>query len=491
MDILKTLLVVDKTSTIPVYLQIANAFIQKIHEGRFRKGLKLPGSREMAGLLKVNRMTAVAAYQELDAQGWIELIPRKGTFVKVHPSVEKPAKLGDRLAPLRLPEKPGFHYDTKRVRPLYAMDFPPAGKIVLYDGGFPDVRLAPIEELARRIRSLARIAANKKYLMYGNAQGTLFLRETLADFLCDTRGLNVTADNILITKGAQMGIYIASSILLQHSDAVVVGTPGYVGANNTFRQLGARIHYVPVYEDGIDVDAVEKLCRKRKIRMVYVIPHHHHPTTATLSPDKRIALLRLAAKFRFAIIEDDYDYDFHYGGKPMMPMASVDRKGNVVYIGTLTKSLAPAIRLGFIVAPVEFIRVATHLRKSIDTQGDSLVENAVAELYKDNTITRHIKKSLKLYKDRRDHFCRLMEEELQAYVSFKVPDGGMSVWTRFTKHSLPILSRQAFDKGLIMRDGTDYDTPAVQYNSVGLGFASLNDREQERAIGILKNLLAG
>jgi GntR family transcriptional regulator/MocR family aminotransferase len=486
--LIKELLVIDKSSGVAVYLQIANAFIQNIHRGRFRKGLKLPGTRELAGLLKINRLTAVAAYQELDAQGWIETVPRKGAFVKVNPPVLSPEKISDRPVVFKLPDVPGFEYDAKRILPFHSPDFPPTGKIVLNDG-FPDVRLAPIEDLVRRIRSLSRMSANKKYLMYGNAQGTLFLRETLAAFLCDTRGLSITPDNILITKGARMGLYIASSILLKQKEDIIAGAPGYLAANSTFQQVGARINHIPVDDDGMDIDAVEKICKKKRIRMVYVIPHHHHPTTSTLTPERRLRLLELAAKFKFAIIEDDYDYDFHYAGKPMMPMASLDRNGNVVYIGTLTKSLAPAIRLGFIVAPAGFIRTATYLRKSIDTQGDSLIENAVAELYKDGTIARHIKKSVKLYKERRDHFCDLLSGELGKYVSFKIPDGGMSVWTAFLKNSLPDVAERALKKGLIMSDGTDYETVKMKYNSVGLGFASLNFKEQEKAIEILKAVL--
>jgi GntR family transcriptional regulator / MocR family aminotransferase len=489
MQLIKTLLVIDKSSDTPVYLQITNAFIQNILQGRFRRGLKLPGTREIAEILQINRLTAVAVYQELDAQGWIETVSRKGTFVKVDPPLLFPKKIGDRAVAFNLPEKPGFNYDAKGILPLRSAGFPPTGKIVIHDGGFPDVRLAPIEDLVRRIRSLSRISSNKKYLMYGNAQGTLFLRETLAAFLSDTRGLSITSDNILITKGAQMGLYLASSILVKLGEEIIAGTPGYVGANSTFQQAGGKINYVAMHDDGIDVDAIEKICKKKKIRMVYVIPHHHQPTTATLTQEKRMHLLELAAKFKFAIIEDDYDYDFHYAGKPMMPMASLDRNGNVIYIGTLTKSLAPAIRLGFIVAPADFIRTATQLRKYIDSHGDSLIENAVAELYKDGSIARHMKKSVKLYKERRDHFCDLLRNELGKYTSFKIPDGGMSVWTTFLKSSLPVVSEQAFKRGLVMRDGTDYDTPKTKYNSVGLGFASLNFKEQEKAVEILKAVL--
>jgi GntR family transcriptional regulator/MocR family aminotransferase len=488
MQLLKELIKINSTVGVPAYLQISNSFIQHIRHGRLRRGLRLPGTREMAALLNVNRMTVVAAYEELEAQGWIEMLPRKGTFVQAKLPLLSPKKIDHTVVDYNVPEQPGFVYDKKKIIPVTTSDFPPTNKLVFNDG-FPDVRLAPIEELIRCMRSFSRLSGNKKYLMYGGAPGTSLLRKTLADFLCDTRGLSITPDNILITKGAQMGVFIASSVIINPGDEVIVGMPGYDMANITFRQLGARLNYVPVDEEGIDVNVIEKICARKKIRMVYVIPHHHNPTTVTLSPERRMHLLKLAAKFKFAIIEDDYDYDFHYSSKPIMPMASHDSNGNVIYIGTLTKTFAPAVRFGFIVAPKDFIQTATYFRKTVDTQGDSLMENAIAELYKDGTIARHIKKSVKLYKERRDHFCELLQKELGDRISFKIPDGGMSVWTNFLKDDLVRVSHKAFEHGLVIRDGTDYDMGKQKFNSVRLGFASLNFKEQMQAVRILKEVV--
>jgi GntR family transcriptional regulator/MocR family aminotransferase len=488
MKILKELIVIEKKSDVPVYLQIANAFIQNIRQGRFRKGLKLPGTRQCATLLGINRMTVVAAYQELIAQGWIETILRKGTFVKVHLPLLSPQKITDDLVVYTLPQKPGFSYDESKILPIHFSDFTPPGKLVFNDG-FPDTRLTPTEELISSMRSVSRLPVNKKYLMYGGSQGTLMLRYNLASFLCDTRGLAITPENILITRGAQMGIYIASYVLLKPGVEVIVGAPGYPTATKVFQQLGAKINYAPVDDYGLDTDAVEKICKKKRVKMVYVIPHHHNPTTVTLIPERRMHLLELAAKYNFAIMEDDYDYDFHYASKPITPMASHDKNGNVIYVGTLAKTLAPAIRVGFIVAPEKFIKTTTFLRKIIDVQGDNLMENAIAGLFKDGTIARHIKKSVKLYKERRDHFCSLLLNQLASHVSFKIPDGGMSVWVKFLKNDLRVISGKALSKGLIISDGTDYDTEKVKYNAVRLGFASLNFKEQEKAFKILRELL--
>ena len=488
MKIITGLISLDKSSSTPVYLQVNNGFIQAIRRGSLRSGVRLPGTREVAAMLGVNRMTVVAAYEELEAQGWIEKHSRKGTFVKEDLPLLSPEKI--------LPGKkrtsrlviPSFRYDADKIPALETSGFPVPGKLYFNDG-FPDPRLAPAAELGRRIRSLSRLATGKRYLMYGDAQGTSILRDALATYLNDTRGLSITKENILITRGAQMGIYIAASLLLKPGDTVIAGRPGYNGAILTFQSLGARVRFVKVDDEGIDIDAVEQLCRKGSVRMVYVIPHHHNPTTVTLTTERRLALLKLASKYKFAIIEDDYDYDFHYSSKPIMPIASIDTRGSVVYIGTMTKTLAPSVRFGFMVAPEEFIRSATTLRKYIDTQGDSLMENALASMISDGTIARHIKKSVKLYRERRDYFCKLLSKELGDHVSFKVPDGGMSVWTNFHTTDVRKLAAAAAEKGLIMTDGTDYDLKRTPYNSVRLGFASLNNGELQRAVGILKAVL--
>lgn len=488
MWLIKELVSIDKQSRVPAYLQIAHAIIEAIHQGKLRKGLRLPGARKIAEELGVNRLTVASALKELESQGWIAILPQKGAVVKVNLPVLAPRKLKKDATAQRMTATPGFSYEEKKTQPYHSPDFPPADKLVL-NAGFPDPRLAPMEELVSTIRRFSRQSFQKKYLGYGGGQGTLYLRETLAATLNDTRGLSITPAHILITNGAQMGLYLAASLLLKHQSEVIVGTPGYARANQTFAMMGARIHYVSVDEHGLDVAQIERLCSSRKIQMVYAITHHHHPTTVTLAPERRLRLLELAARYRMAIVEDDYDYEFHYSGNPMMPMASLDRNGNVIYVGTLSKSLAPAIRVGFMVAPIPFIESATLLRKTIDTQGDGLIENAIAELYRDGTIDRHIKKSVKLYKERRDHFCGLLASELGGLISFSVPEGGMSVWTRFIDHALPVVSQAASQRGLLLADGTDYDTGRRKYNSTVLGFASLNFAEQERAIGLLKRIL--
>jgi GntR family transcriptional regulator/MocR family aminotransferase len=485
---LKHIINVDKSSETPVYLQICNAFIYNIRMGILRRGIKLAGSRELALEIGVHRNTMLAALDELQAQGWIEIVPRKGTFVASTLPDIKPKKIvaeTDRIA--KYPDRTLFTVEEKPSHYPLTRNFNPRNLVI--NDGFPDVRLAPIDLLMRELRSLSRRRAFQQYLGYSTSNGPAYLLDTLSTALNDSRGLSIDATNLLITKGAQMGIYLAAQILLKPGDEVVVGEPSYFAANVTFQKMGANLNRIPVDDHGIDVNALERLCKKKKIRMLYVIPHHHHPTTVTLSADRRMKILQLAAAYKFAIIEDDYDYDYHYSSSPVLPMASLDHHGNIIYIGTLAKTLVPAIRVGFMVAPENFIRQATLLRRTIDRQGDTMMEMAIAKLYKNGTINRHIKKVVKIYRERRDHWCLRLKEELGKHISFTIPEGGMSVWATFHGVDLKQLSSKANDKGLTISDGTFYNSHNVNYNATRMGFASLNLKEQNTAIDILRKCL--
>ena len=486
MTSLKKLIQIDKNLPTPIYLQITNAIIYNIRRGILRRRFKIPGARELAADLNIHRKTLQNALDELMAQGWLEIIPRKGTFVVDNLPEINPAGQSLKNKQHIYPDKTLFQIDEKKLV-LFPSLNSQADKNLILDDGLPDIRTTTTEILMRECRNLSKLNAFRKYYRYGSSAGTDHLRKTLAKFLTNTRALPISPKNILITRGAQMGFYLTSRLLIKPGDNVVVGEPGYFITNFTFTEAGASILKVPVDEYGINVDYIERICKRNKIKLLYVIPHHHYPTTVTLIPERRIRLLELAAKYKFAILEDDYDYDFHYNSSPVLPMASLDNHGNVIYIGTLTKTLVPSIRIGFIIAPENFINAISHIRRVVDWQGNSMMEVAIAELYRNGTIERHIKKVVKLYRERRDHFCKLLKDQLGNQVTFKIPDGGMSVWTSFNKSDLKEISKNAAEKGLSVSDGSLFNTSDTNYNSARLGFASLNFQEMERAINILKN----
>ena len=479
----KTLIQVDRNAPVALYIQVCNSFISLITNGTLQPSDILPGSRVLADLIGINRNTVKLAYEELVSQGWAEAIERKGVFVLSRlPVITK-----SRLPEASMPDRPGeaFSWINKFTHAEPSKDLQKAALAI--DDGFPDVRLAPIDQLMREYRSLSRRFQGKNFLKYGSSKGSEHLREAICRYLANTRGLVVSPENIVITKGSQMGIYLATQLLLHPADTIAVGLSSYASADETFRYAGAKLLRVPVDHHGMDVDRLEELLRDTQIKAVYIIPHHHCPTTVTMSMERRLKLLSLAKEHHFAIIEDDYDFDFHYDNKPYLPLASIDHNQNVIYIGSITKTFAPALRIGFMVGPPAFIDAAAALRELIDRQGDTLLEEAFAVLFDDGEMDRHFRKSLKIYRQRRNIFCDLLKTDFKDQIEFRIPEGGLAVWASFDKNiDLIRLSENALKKGLNIDNGNFYKNESFSSNGLRLGFASLNEKEMVKALGILK-----
>jgi GntR family transcriptional regulator/MocR family aminotransferase len=427
----KNIILLDRLSGTPVYLQVAHKLINAIQRGVLANGAKLPGTRSLAEILEVHRKTVVAAYQELDAQGWIEMRPNKGTYVTYSSENRYPGLKNFRAEDLvSYPRETGFAFEKSMLldRPVSVSNVD-----LEFTDGLPDVRLAPMDKLAKAYSGVLRRKNNRKYLGYSHAEGNMYFREKLAGYLNNTRGLHIKAENILTTRGVQMGIYLASQLLINKGDRVVVADLSYYTANMIFQKAGAHILSVPVDEQGISVDALRMLCETTPIRLLYITPHHHYPTTVTLSAERRMELLGLSVKYGFIILEDDHDYDFHYNSSPVLPLASADRAGMVVYVGSFCKALAPGLRSGYLVAPADLIAELGKFRRIIDRQGDLMMEQALGELLDEGEVQRHIKKAQKVYHQRRDLLETLLNTHLSDYLTFKSPPGGLAFWTEWRK----------------------------------------------------------
>lgn len=479
----QTLIILNRTAAIPVYQQIANGLIKLIRDGILQPGAALPGSRQMAALLDVHRKTVESAYEELSIQDWIAVIPRKGVRVSQRLPEIRPRDFKDKIAGDTYSNDASFSFLHFDPTPL-----PAKGKFrPVINDGFPDPRIAPIDLLLREYRRLFNQSSYRRFIMMGDQAGSVNLRTAITQFLSETRGLNLTIDNILITRGAQMAIFMAARMIIRPGSTVLVGKPNYFMADAIFQQFGARLVRVPMDEQGMDIDFIERFCEHQTPDLLYIIPHHHHPTTVTLSAGRRMRLLQLIDRHRFPVIEDDYDYDFHYAGGPILPLASAPHNGNVIYIGSLTKSIAPPVRVGYMIAPANFITEAAQLRRMIDVRGDSLLEEALAYLFKEGEMQKHLKRSVKLYHQRRDILCRLLEQELGDVVSFFKPQGGLALWTKFREdYPLTVISAQAARHGLMINDGRIYDVDDQRFNALRIGFASMNEKELEEAIFLLQ-----
>lgn len=479
----KSFINIDKSLKVPVYRQVAEQIITAVQKELLPVGMQLPGSRILAEMLQLHRKTVIAAYNELEAQGWIEILPDRGTFVANRQPMfllettetQKSLKKG-------FPVTTGYKFRENRL-----LDHPVS---IFKEGlelsdGTPDIRLAPMEKIARTSHLILKRHNNRRFLGYSFVEGNKYYRNKLADFLNTSRGLNISDTNIITTRGIHMGLYLVSNLLIEPGDNVVVGDLGNYLSNMIFQKAGAKLYSIPVDHQGISVEAVRKLCMKTQIRMVYITPHHHYPTTVTLTSERRLELLQLAQTFGFIILEDDHDYDFHFDSRPLLPLSSVDTSGMVVYIGSFCKSLAPGLRAGYVIGPENLIKELSKLRRIIDRQSDLLMEQALGELLHEGEIQRHLKKVQKVYHQRRDYFSKILKEEFNEVVTFSRPPGGLAFWTVWHKDiNLLRLGKQCQESGLYVPQTLMYQTR--RFSAMRIGFGNLNESEMDQMFTLLK-----
>lgn len=478
----------DATSpSTPTFIRIARAVSDDIRRGRLRAGEPLPGSRSLAESLGVHRNTVLAAYRELAAEGWIDSEEARGTFVSATiPDIAPRRFAGQTTLARSIAARPAFEVPDVRATPYVRI--PPSAMTL--GGGVPDVRLVPEAELARAMRRVLR-RHPVEVLSYGDPEGPLVLRRALARMSASTRGLAATEEHVLVTRGSQMGIDLVSRTLLSPGDVVAVEALGYRPAWDALRAAGARLVPVPVDAHGLDVDAFANLCATERIRGIYVTPHHQFPTTVTLAPARRLRLLELAREHRLFVLEDDYDHEFHYEGRPVLPLASADTHGSVIYVGTLSKVLAPGMRIGFVIAPVPLVERLATMRRVVDRQGDHLLEHAVAELLEEGAIQRHIRRAKRLYAERRAELASLLTGAFDGVLSFKLPNGGTAIWTRVVDRdvSADAWSAAAFERGLVLQPAKQFAFDGKPRPFLRLGFAQHDAREAREAVRRMKAAL--
>lgn len=469
-----------------LFIRLSRTIQEDIRKGRLRAGDRLPSTRKLALELGLHRNTVLAGYDDLLAQGWVTTRRGGGTLVsetlRGAPSL---SKTSDRLswaqAGFDLPDQPVAQADV----PVF-----PRGTLVLIRGA-PDVRLLPVSILARAYRR-AMTRHGRSVLMLGPSQGHPQLREALSAMLAATRGITAPASAILVTRGSTMGIALGAKALLAPGDGVAVEALGYRGCWEAMQLSGARLFPVPIDGDGIQMEALKKLVQRHRIRAVYVTPHHQFPTTRVMSAGRRLQLLELAREQRLVIFEDDYDHEFHYDGRQVLPLASQDRAGVVLYLATLSKTLAPGLRLGFAVAPQPLIERMTGLRRILDVQGDLAMEYALAELFEDGVLQRHMRRMRRTYRLRRNAFVEALQEHLGSALTFEIPQGGMALWAKVSNDiDIDAWAAQALEHGVAFRGARPYSFAGEKLPFVRLGFSPWTEAELREAARRMARALKG
>lgn len=428
----------------PRQTRLARALVAEIQRGRLAPGSFLPGSRTLAAQVGVNRKVVVAAVDELVAQGWLEALPARGIRVA-----------------LNLPSFPVGDAEVRRSQAPRVVECTPAP--IRVSDGIPDARIAPVDALARAQRRALRAHVRAAGQGYGDPAGDPVLREVLAGFVNQARGLSCSRDEIVLTHGSQGALSLFALALLKRGDVVAVEHPGYVPAWRAFELAGASVVHIGVDAQGLRTDELEAAARKLRGRLkaVYVTPHHQYPTTVALAPERRMHLRRICETHAAFIIEDDYDYEYHFDGTPLLPLSATSSPDGppFVYVASLSKLLAPAVRLGYVIASPAIVARLRATRECLDRQGDVVLERAIAELIEDGELQRHARRARQIYMQRRDHLLQRLTASptLSANFACERPSGGLALWVRLNSaKAVDALVLRATAQNLVLAPGSVY-----------------------------------
>lgn len=458
----------DASRELPQFAQLADGIAEAIRTGRLAPGAALPGTRAVAAALGVNRNTVVAAYDELVAQGLVAARGGAGSFVAAVPRSPRPPAM-----PIGIPT---YALPPSKVAAPFA---PPssAGKLALH-AGLPDARLFPARELARAFRR----AIVRRRLDHADPRGHPALRRELASMLAQTRALAVTPHTLMTTRSVEQAIDLVARCLVAPGDVVAVEALGYPPAWRLFALAGARLAPLPVDAEGLDVDALEAQLAHGPVRAVFLTPHHQFPTTAVMSPARRARLAQLALTHRFAIVEDDYDHEFHYDGRPVLPIAAGAGGANTIYIGSLANLLAPGVATAFVTAPAPVFERLAWLRAASDARGDLALEAAVAELYDDGALMRHVRRARGIYATRRDALVAALRRRVGSALAVRVPAGGLALWARAADDiDVAAWERNAYAQGVVFHNAQPFDFQGRAQRYLRLGFGCHDAAELDEA----------
>lgn len=459
----------DLRSTVPLYRQVYERLRAQILAGQLEAGRRLPSTRSLAATLGISRSTTSLAYEILLQEGYIESRVGDGTRV-AHLHEES------RRSPLSSDQSPKSDSAGQELshhgRLLAELPYPE--QIALAGAGpeenpfrisQPDVTEFPYSTWARLVARHARHSL-PRYAHYQLSIGCVALREAIAAHIGVARGVNCTPDQVIITAGSQEALALVARLLLNPGDPVWLEDPGYTGARGALLATGARLVPVPVDREGLDVAVGRELCERA--RMVIVTPSHQFPTCVTMSLRRRLALLEWAREANAWIVEDDYDSEYRFGGRPLEALYGLADPGRAFYIGTFSKVLFPSLRLGYLVVPPSLLPAMLAARRFSDIHRPILEQLALADFMVDGHFARYLRHLRPRYQARRDALVEALQNEFGDWLDVVVPQAGLNLAAWFpagvpgeavdeciTNHGLflPRLSQFSLNPRALERDG--------------------------------------
>ena len=420
----------NRESDEPLYLQIRERFRDLILAGDLPVGSRLPPQRELAASLGVNRTTVSNAYDELAADGLVEGHVGRGTIV-CSTAGDDGSGLAD-LFPQPLAWSEYFVGGQARdslIRDLVALCA--REDVISLAGGLPAPDLYPVERFAQTVSQVLE-QHGPTALQYGPTEGCMALRETLAELAAE-RGIAASPDNVLVLTGSQQGLDLIARAMIEPGTPVVVEAPSYLGALSAFRAAGARLLGTPMDEDGMRMDALERLLIRYHPQLIYTLPTFQNPSGRVMSHERRQALLSLAQTYQVPVLEDDPYGELYYDDPPPPPVKSYDRHGHVIYLSTFSKILFPGIRIGWLVAPRPVVDRLASIKQYADLHSNTLAQWAVAEFVRRGWLDEHLSSLRREYPLRRRAMLSALGEHIPRGMHWNEPAGGFYLWCQLAR----------------------------------------------------------
>jgi DNA-binding transcriptional MocR family regulator len=436
----------DRDSDTPVYQQIVAQIRAWIASGELTPGEKLPASRELAEILGVNRNTVASAYDELVKSGDVRSHVGQGTFVAAGPA-ESPRS----PFPYRFSRAVEAAADKVQKPPVASGHPDPIDFTTLV----PDEELFPVEPFRAVLDKVLR-REGKNLLQYGPAGGHPPLRAYIAERLRE-RGVEASAENVLIVNGSQQGLDLICRSLLDPGDRVAIESPTYTIVLPLLAQYHAQVEPIPMTERGMDLAALEAVLERSRPKLVFTMPTFHNPTGITMDLPSRRRLLDLASRWGTPVVEDDFDSELRFDGKSLPPLKALDERGSVLHIGTFSKGLFPGLRLGFVVAPEPVVATLGRSKLIADYHTSLLIQAAVLEFCREGHYDRHLKRLVSICRDKSRRLTEALERFFSGDVRWTRPEGGFAFWVTLPeKLSADALLKESARAGVLFTPGSNF-----------------------------------
>ena len=475
-------LTLERSSGVPLYKQLETGLRKLILSGTLRARQKLPSTRELAGEIGISRITIKSVYEQLVAEGYVQATSGSGTFVADGLEIEVSPQVG-RL-PDEVPRKINL---TDRARSISSTNASVRqGKTEPFRPGVPALDLFPIKPWNKYLRE----ATNTSYrdLSYGSVKGNADLRRSIASYLSDARGMQADSEQIVITSGAQQAFVLIAFSLLTRGDTVWYENPGHIAGRDIMQVMGANVAPVPIDAEGIDLEFAIKNYPSPKL--IFTTPSHQQPLGTTMSLARRLSLLSYAQENDAWIIEDDYDSEFRYRGRPLPALSALDSERRVLYVGTFSKSMFAAIRLGYIVVPPEMVDAIGKTKILLGQNSSPLVEQALSRFMDDGRFVEHIRRMRRVYRERRDLLFDCLSSTCAESLTPQPTDAGMHMLAWLNGGVSDLTAHRALlDVGIESLPLSVYSVYPIERSALVLGFSNVREERLPGLVGRMSNTL--